>query len=117
MVENVIHVLRDLVIIIFGIVWIVAGALVALVAWLAYKFIRSLPGRAEIVKAPAEHLYGQAQQVMETAGDSARTAREAVTFVSSKAVLPTITAVSAVVGVRQFLQTLLRGDGQRESEP
>jgi hypothetical protein len=109
MVETVIHVLRDLVIIIFGIVWILAGVLVTILAFLAIKFVKSVPKRAEVVTTPAQQLYGQAQQVMETAGDSARTAREAVTFVSSRAVLPTITAVSAVVGVRQFLDTLVRG--------
>jgi hypothetical protein len=54
-------------------------------------------------------LYEQARQVMGTAGGTAQTAREAVTFVSDRAVGPTITFVAAVAGVRQFVQTLTRG--------
>ena len=113
--EHVVPFLRDLVIIILGIVWIVAGALVAVVAWVTWRLVKSLPRRAEVVTAPAQELYGQARNIMGTAGETARTAKEAVTLISDKAVVPTIAVVSAVVGIRQFFQTLARG--ARGEEP
>ena len=100
---------RDVIIIILGIIWIIAGVLVAIVAWLSWKFVRSLPRRSEMVTAPAKDLLGQAQQAVGTAGEGARTAKEAVTFVSEKAVMPTILVVSAVAGARRFVEILLGG--------
>jgi hypothetical protein len=109
---EVVAFLRDLVIIIFGVVWIIAGVLVAIVAWLTYRFLRSVPRRTEAVTSPARELYGQAREAVGTAGEGARTAREAITFVSEKAVLPTIAIVSAVTGFRRFVGVLLGGSGR-----
>jgi hypothetical protein len=100
---------RDFIIIVFGLVWIVAGAIVAAIAWYAYRFIRSLPGRAERVIAPSQELLGQTRQAVATAGEGAQTAREAIGFVSEKAVLPTITLLSAMAGIRTFVRALITG--------
>lgn len=101
--------LRDLVIIIVGLIWIVAGVLVSLLAWLSWKFARTLPGRADTVTAPAKEIVGQARQAVGTAGESARTVREAIVFVSEKAVIPTIGLVSAAIAARRFVSVLVAG--------
>jgi hypothetical protein len=107
---------RDLIIIIFGLVWIVAGAIVAAIAWYGYRFVRSLPARTERVIGPAQELLGQTRQAVGTAGEGARTAREAIGFVSEKAVLPTISIVSAAAGVRTFIRALITGPNRPEGE-
>ena len=107
---------RDLIIIVFGLVWIVAGAIVAAIAWYAYRFIRSLPDRAERVITPTQELLGQTRQAVATAGEGAQTAREAIEFVSEKAVLPTITLLSALAGIRTFMRALISGPTGSESE-
>jgi hypothetical protein len=101
--------LRDLIIIIFGIVWIVAGVLVAVVAWLAWKFARSLPRRAEAITVPAQELFGQAKQAVNTAGEGAHTAKEAVGFIADKAVDPIISGTATVSAVRRFFEALFGG--------
>jgi hypothetical protein len=101
---------RDLVIIVVGLIWIVAGGLFVIVAWLTWKFVRSIPRRAEAVTAPAHELIDQAKGVVDTAGEGARTAKDAISFVSDKAVMPTIMFVSLAVGVRRFFETLFAGD-------
>ena len=104
---EIVALLRDLVIILAGLVWIVAGLLVGVIAWLTYKFVRSLPRRTEVVTTPANELLGQAKLAVGTAGEGARTAKEAITFVSDKAVAPTIAVASAVIGTRRFFETLV----------
>jgi hypothetical protein len=111
---EVVALLRDLVIILFGVVWIIAGAMVAIVAWITWQFLRSVPRRAETVTSPAKELYGQAREAVGTAGESVRTAREAIVFVSEKAVLPTIAVVSAVNGIKRFVGVLLAGNRPEE---
>jgi|SRR4051812_15380755 hypothetical protein len=108
--------IRDLFIIVFALVWIVAGAIVAAIAWYTYRFVRSMPERTERMITPAQELLGQTRQAVATAGDGARTAREAIGFVSEKAVLPTITVVSALAGVRTFVRALIAGPTRAESE-
>jgi hypothetical protein len=107
--------LRDLVIIVVGLVWIGAGILFAIVTWLAWKFVRSLPGRTETVTTPARELVGQARQALGSAGEGAHTAREAIAFVSEKAVVPTIGFVSAAVAARRFVSVLVAGVRRDES--
>jgi hypothetical protein len=106
---EVIAVLRDLVIILSGIIWFIAGILVVVIGWITLRFVKSLPRRTEVVTAPAQDLVGQAKQAVGAAGEGARTAREAITFVSEKAVAPTIAVASAAVGVRRFIETLVGG--------
>ena len=108
--------IRDLVIILVGLIWIVAGVLVVVIAWLAWKFMRSLPGRAEAVTTPARELVGKAREAVGTAGESARTAREAVVFVSEKAIIPTIGATSAVIGLKRFIEVLMAGVRPRDED-
>lgn len=106
---------RDLVIIVVGLIWIAAGLLVTMLAWLSWKFVRTLPGRAETVTTPVKELVGQARQAVGTAGEGARTGKEAITFVGEKAVFPTIGFVSAAVAARRFVTVLVAGarsDGQ-----
>ena len=115
---DVIAVLRDLVIIVVGLIWIVAGVLVAGLAWAAWKFVKTLPGRAESVTTPAREIVDQAKQAVGTAGDGARTAKEAIVFVSEKAIVPTIGVVSATIAVRRFVGVLFGGsdrDGRERS--
>ena len=113
---EVIALLRDLVIIVVGLVWIVAGVLVAIVTWLAWKFVKTLPARGETVTTPARELVGQARQALGTAGEGAHTAKEAIAFVSEKAIIPTIGFVSAAVAARRFVSVLVAGvrSGERE---
>jgi len=106
---DIVALIRDLVIILVGLIWIVAGVLVVIVAWLTWKFMRSLPARAETVTTPVRELLGQAREAVGTAGESARTAREAVVFVSEKAVIPTIGVTSAVIGAKRFVEVLVAG--------
>lgn len=112
--SQIVGLVRDFVIIIVGVIWIVAGLIAVILAWTTWRFVKSMPRRTEAVSGPAQELLGQARQAVGTAGEGARTAREAIVFVSDKAVMPTIMAASAVVGVQKFVQTLLRGGGQRE---
>jgi len=105
----IIALLRDIVIIIVGLIWIVAGVLVTLVGWLGWRFVRSMPRRAEAVTVPAQELLGQARTAVGTAGEGARTAKEAIGFVSEKVVVPTIGIASAAAGVRKFIETLVAG--------
>jgi hypothetical protein len=105
----IVALLRDIVIIIVGLIWIVAGLLVAAVAWLSWRFARSVPRRAEAVTVPAHELLGQARTVVGAAGEGARTAKETIGFVSEKVVVPTISIASAAVGVRKFVETLVAG--------
>jgi hypothetical protein len=107
---------RDIVIILLGLVWVVAGILVAIIAFVAWRFIRTLPTRADTVSTPVVRLFGQAREAVSTAGDGARTAREAVVFVSDKAVVPAIVMASAVAGVRRFVQVLFQGPLSDQSE-
>ena len=102
-------VVRDLVIIVVGLIWIVAGVGLLVVLWMSWKLVRSVPGRVEVVTTPAREIVGQAREAVGTANEGARTAREAITFVSQKAVLPTIGVVSAVVALRRFFEVLLGG--------
>src|SRR2546423_4843325 len=113
---EVIAVIRDLVIIILGVIWIATGLIVGAIAWYSYKFVKSAPRRAEAVTTPARELLGEAKQAVGTVGEGARTAKEAITFVSEKAVLPTITVVSAVAGARRFVEALFGGVEARGSE-
>src|SRR4051812_35166506 len=106
---EVVALIRDLVIILAGLVWFVAGAITLAIAFLIYKFVRSLPRRTEVVTAPAQELIGQAKVAVGTAGEGMRTAKEAIAFVSEKAVAPTIAAASAVAGVRRFITVLMSG--------
>lgn len=106
---EVIALLRDLVIIIVGLVWIVAGILVGIVTWLAWKFVKTLPARGEAVTTPARELVGQARQALGTAGEGANTVKEAITFVSEKAIVPTIGFVAAATAARRFVSVLLGG--------
>jgi|SRR6476659_3798206 len=114
-IPGIVAFLRDLVIIILGIVWIAAGAIVAVLAWMTWKVYKALPERAETVTRTAGELAGQVRQVLATSGDGARTGKEAIVFVSEKAVAPTIAAVSFAAGVRSFVKTLL--EGPRHSGP
>ena len=113
---DVIAVVRDLVIIVVGLIWIVAGVLVAVVAWVTWKFLKTLPRRADSVAAPAREIVDQARQAVGTAGEGARTAKEAITFVSEKAVVPTIGVVSAVVAARRFVEVLVGGPDRHDRE-
>ena len=112
----VVALVRDIVIIIVGLIWIVAGLLVAVVAWLAWRFVRSMPRRAEAVTLPAQELLGQAGTAVGTVGDGARTAREAIGFVSEKVVVPTISIASAAAGARKFVETLVAGPSRNRTE-
>jgi hypothetical protein len=116
-VADFIAVLRDLVIIVVGLIWIVAGVLVTIAAWATWKFLKTLPRRADAVTAPAREMVDQARQAVGTAGEGARTAKEAITFVSEKAIVPTIGAVSAVVAARRFVEVLFGGADRRKREP
>ena len=87
---DVLSVLWTIISFILGIIWIIAGVLVAVVAWLVWKLVKSMPKRATAVTEPAQELFGQAKQVVGTANEGARTAKEAIAFVSEKAVMPTI---------------------------
>jgi uncharacterized SAM-binding protein YcdF (DUF218 family) len=116
---EIVALLRDLIIIIFGIIWIVAGVLVAAVAWLAWRFAKSLPRRAEAVTVPAQELFGQAKQAVNTAGEGAHTAKEAIGFVADKAVGPVIVGASTASAVRRFFEALISapGRGRRRDAP
>ena len=114
---DVIAVVRDLVIIVVGLIWMVAGVLVAVATWASWKFLKTLPGRAESAAAPAREVVDQARQAVGTAGEGARTAKEAIVFVSEKAVVPTIGVVSAAVAVRRFFEVLLGGPDRPGREP
>src|SRR5437763_9742239 len=103
---EVVALIRDLVIIVLGIIWIATGLLVGIIAWMTYKFVRSAPRRAEAVTTPAREVLGQAREAVDNATQGARTAKEAITFVSDKAIVPTITIVSAAVGARRFVEAL-----------
>jgi hypothetical protein len=105
----IVALLRDIVIIIVGLIWTAAGLLVAAVAWLSWRFVRSVPRRAEAVTLPAQDLLGQARATLATAGQGARTAKETITFVGEKVVVPTISIASAAAGVRKFVETLVVG--------
>jgi hypothetical protein len=114
---DVIAVVRDLVIIVVGLLWIVAGVIVTVLAWATWKFVKSLPGRAEAVTTPVLEVVDQARQAVGTAGEGARTAKEAIGFVSEKAVVPTIGVVSVAVAVRRFFAVLFGGTDGRDREP
>ena len=111
---DVIAVVRDLVIIVVGLIWIVAGVIVAVAAWATWKFLKSLPRRADAVATPAREIVEQARQAGGSAGEGARTAREAIGFVSEKAIVPTIGVVSATVAVRRFFAVLVGGADRDE---
>lgn len=113
---EVVALLRDLVIIVLGLVWIAAGALVGIVAWLAWKLLKEARRRAEELTTPAQELYGQAREALGSAGETARTAKETVTFVGEKAVMPTIVIASAASGVKRFVETLLAGPSRNRDE-
>jgi hypothetical protein len=110
---DILGMLRDIVIILLGVVWLIAGVIVALIAWFTFKFVRSLPNRTEGVTAQARDLLGQVRQTVGTAGEGARTATDAVTFISDRAVNPTIQFVAAVAGVRRFIEILASGKSSR----
>src|SRR5215210_5663621 len=104
---EILAVVRDLVIIVVGLIWMAAGVVVAVAAWASWKLVKSAPHRAEVVTVPAQELLGQARETLGAATDTARTARGAVTFIAEKAVIPTIAAASTVVAVRRFVEILL----------
>ena len=110
---GILAVLRDIVIILLGVVWIVAGLIVAVIAFLTFRFVRSLPDRTEGVTAQARDLLAQVRQTVGTAGEGARTATDAVGFISDRAVNPTIQLVAAVAGVRKFFEILATGKSSR----
>jgi hypothetical protein len=107
---------RDIVIILFGLAWAVAGGLVAVVAFLTWRFMRTVPARADTISSPVIQLFGEAREAVGSAGDGARTAREAVVFVSEKAVVPAIVMASVVASVRRFVEVLLEGPVRDNSE-
>jgi hypothetical protein len=109
---EIVAVVRDLVIIIVGLIWMAAGVLVAVAAWASWKLVKSAPRRAEAVTIPAQELLGQARETLGAANDTARTAKGAVTFIAEKAVIPTIAAASTVAGVRRFVEILISGPGR-----
>ena len=113
---QIVGLLRDIVIILLGLVWLVAGVIVAIIAFLTWRFVRTLPNRAETLSTPVVELFGQAKQVVGTAGEGARTAREAAVFVSDKAVVPAIVVASAVAGVRRFFEVLVQGPVEESPE-
>lgn len=112
---QIVGLLRDIVIILVALIWIVAGVLMAAIAFLGWRFARSLPNRAEALIVPAREMVGQARQVVDSAGDSARTAQKTVSFISDRAVMPTIVVISAVAGVRRFIEVLFQGRERDES--
>ena len=116
---NWLSIVRDVVIVLFALIWALAGALVAGVAWYSFLFVRSMRSRAEALATPANELLGQAKETLGSASESARTAKEAIAFMSDKAVMPAITVVSAAVAARRFVEVLLNGakhDGHEAAE-
>ena len=105
---EVLHIVRDLAVIVLALESIVLGAALLFLALQSWKLVKLARRHLESLGTSATGILGTVQETARTVQDTARTTQGTAGFVADRTARPVIEVYSAVAGASRFARAVFR---------